>query len=39
MLADVQDSEFSDGDVGLFAGTFDVVGTDIHYDNFVVSAP
>ncbi len=34
-----QDSTFSNGDVGLFAGTFDIVGTDILFDNFVVTRP
>jgi hypothetical protein len=33
------DTQFSSGDVGLIAGTFDVAGTDIHFDNFVVSQP
>ena len=33
------DSQFSSGDVGLIAGTFDVAGTDIHFDNFVVRKP
>lgn len=33
------DAQFSSGDVGLIAGTFDVAGTDIHFDNFVVSQP
>jgi len=35
----VQDSTFTDGDVGLFAGTFDIAGTEILFDNFVVSGP
>jgi len=34
-----QDSTFSNGDVGVFAGTFDIVGTDILFDNFVVTRP
>ncbi|GAB4532548.1 MAG: hypothetical protein Fur0018_21240 [Anaerolineales bacterium] len=38
-LYSVQDSEFSSGDVGLMAGTFDTVGTDISFDNFVVKQP
>jgi len=33
------DAQFSGGDVGLIAGTFDVAGTDVHFDNFVVSQP
>jgi hypothetical protein len=35
----VQDANFSSGDVGLLAGTFDAPGTDIHFDNFVVRKP
>lgn len=36
----VQDTSFmGGGDVGVFAGTYDVPGTDIHFDNFVVTAP
>jgi hypothetical protein len=38
-VAEVQDSTYSEGDVGLFAGTFDEIGTDIHFDNFVVKKP
>ncbi len=38
-LADVQDTAFSSGDVGLIAGTFAQPGTDIHFDNFVVKKP
>jgi len=33
------DAQFSGGDVGLIAGTFDVACTDVHFDNFVVSQP
>jgi len=39
LLADVQDSTFTDGDVGLIAGTFGQSGTDIHFDNFMVFKP
>jgi hypothetical protein len=39
ILADVKDSDLSDGDVGLIAGTFDETGTDIMFDNFFVSRP
>jgi hypothetical protein len=39
MLADEQDTEFTSGDVGLMAGTFETPGTDIYFDNFVVSKP
>ena len=38
-LAQAQDSEFLSGDVGLIAGTYDSTGTDIRFDNFVVSRP
>ncbi len=37
--ASAQDSSFSNGDVGLIAGTFDTAGADILFDNFVVSKP
>jgi hypothetical protein len=33
------DSDHTSGDVGLIAGTFDTVGTDILFDNFVVKKP
>ena len=33
------DSDFTSGDVGLFAGAFDTPGTDIHFDNFSVLRP
>lgn len=39
VLADVQDSDHKSGDVGLIASTFDETGTDILFDNFVVSRP
>jgi hypothetical protein len=38
-LLQVTDAQFTNGDVGLIAGTFDVAGTDIHFDNFVVRQP
>lgn len=38
-LAGHEDSEFSSGDVGLIAGSFDIPGTEIHFDNFVVLKP
>jgi hypothetical protein len=38
-LASVQDDTFASGDVGLLAGTYDEIGTDIHFDNFIVRAP
>lgn len=33
------DTTFTSGDVGLIAGTFDEVGTDVLFDNFIVIAP
>jgi hypothetical protein len=38
-ITEVTDSAYSSGDVGLIAGTFDIGGTDIHFDNFVVRKP
>jgi hypothetical protein len=38
-LAQVEDGEFASGDVGLMAGSLASPGTDIHFDNFVVSMP
>jgi hypothetical protein len=38
-LASANDSEYSNGDVGLIAGAFDTTGTDIHFDNFSVLKP
>ncbi len=35
----VHDSTFTDGDVGLIAGTYDEPGTDILFDNLVVHRP
>jgi len=39
LLAEAQDTDFASGDAGLLAGTFDTAGTDILFDDFVVSAP
>jgi hypothetical protein len=39
LIHEVSDSDLSGGDVGLIAGTFDEPGTDILFDNFVVTAP
>lgn len=40
LVAQVSDSTFSGGgDVGLVAGTFSVSGTDIRFDNFIVTRP
>jgi hypothetical protein len=36
-LIDVQDEDFTDGDVGLVAGTFETPGTDISFTNFSVT--
>lgn len=38
-LAEVQDDEFPNGDVGLIAGSYQSAGTDIRFDNFVVYQP
>jgi hypothetical protein len=38
-LAEVQDSEFPSGDVGLIAGTYEQPGTDIRFDDFIVKGP
>lgn len=39
LLAEVEDSDFTSGNVGLMAGSFATPGTDIHFDNFVVRKP
>jgi hypothetical protein len=39
LLRQVQDSSLVSGDVGLYAGTFDAPGTDVAFDNFVVTLP
>lgn len=39
LAAYASDDEFAGGDVGLYAGTYDVPGTDILFDNFLVTAP
>lgn len=38
-LALVNDADFSDGQVGLIAGTFDEPDTDVRFDDLVVSQP
>jgi hypothetical protein len=38
-VASVSDSSFTSGDVGLIAGTFKTPGTDVLFDNFIVSKP
>ena len=38
-IAGVVDLDFKSGDIGLIAGTFDNIGTDIQFDNLVVKKP
>ena len=38
-ITTVEDRSFTEGDVGLIAGTYDSLGTDIHFDNFKVMKP
>ncbi|MCL4560615.1 MAG: hypothetical protein M1281_08375 [Chloroflexi bacterium] len=38
-MLEEKDAEFTTGDVGLIAGTFATPGTDISFDNFVVTQP
>ena len=38
-LTEVVDVDFTSGDVGLVAGTFDQPGVDVYFDNFVVINP
>ena len=38
-LAEVSDSEFGAGNVGLIAGTFETPGVDIFFDNFTIFMP
>jgi serine/threonine protein kinase len=33
------DPDFTSGDVGLIAGTYDIPGTDIYFDNFLIKHP
>jgi len=39
VVAETEDTSYLEGDVGLMAGTFDEVGTDIRFDNFSVTKP
>jgi hypothetical protein len=39
LLDQQSDSEYTSGNVGLIAGTYDTPGTDILYDNFLVRQP
>lgn len=38
-VASATDADFTSGDIGLIAGTFEETGVDIKFDNFVVTAP
>lgn len=38
-LAETTDSDFTSGDAGLLAGSFENPGTDIRFDNFIVREP
>jgi len=38
-LLEVEDSDYTRGDIGLLAGTFDSPGVDILFDNFIVTRP
>jgi hypothetical protein len=38
-VGQVSDSEYTSGDIGLIAGTFNNPGTDIHFDNLYVFKP
>ncbi len=38
-IGEARDQDFSTGDVGLIAGTFEAAGTDIYFDNFTVIKP
>ena len=40
LISTAKDTTFmSGGKVGVFAGTYDTPGTDIHFDNFIVTLP
>jgi hypothetical protein len=39
LLAEYDDGDFVSGDIGLLAGSFENSGTDIHFDNLVVTKP
>ena len=39
MVASVEDSTLTSGDVGLFVGSFESIGADIMFDNFIVTKP
>jgi hypothetical protein len=39
LVTSVTDADFSSGDVGILAGSFDKPGEDVYFDNFVVYKP
>lgn len=39
LVGQAQDGEITSGDVGLIAGTYEVPGTDVYFDNFTVTRP
>jgi hypothetical protein len=39
LIGSATDSDFTNGDVGILAGTFDQPGVDVYFDNFVVYKP
>lgn len=39
LVAQAQDADFAEGDVGLLVGTFSEPGVDVIFDNFLVSQP
>jgi hypothetical protein len=39
LAATASDSDFTGGDAGLWLGTYDLPGTDLSFDNFVVRKP
>ncbi len=39
LVAEAEDPDFASGDVGLIAGTFDIPGTDVRFDDFRVLEP
>lgn len=39
LISSAKDDDFSAGDVGILAGSFDQTGSDIYFDNFVVYKP
>jgi hypothetical protein len=39
LIAEAADSTFSEGDIGLIVGSFDLPGVDIWFDNLMVRVP